>query len=195
MSNKFSITLSAAAIIAITTLVVAPSLAADQDKPAGSATVSSTHTATVMKIDSQDRWVTLKMADGSLVDIQAGPAVKNFAQIKVGDKVTATQQDTVTIEVVPAGQAAPNVTSGSATVTAPAGSKPMGVKVDTTVVSGTVSAIDYGKRLVTLTGPDGNSHTFEVGAGAKKFKNVKKGDVVVLTLKTATAIEVLPAGK
>jgi hypothetical protein len=195
MSTKFSTTLSATALVVLATLVVTPAYVAAQDKPAASVSAGATRTATVAKIDATDRWVTLKLADGTLVDVQAGPEVKNFAQIKVGDRVSATKQDTVSIKVVPPGQAAPNVSGGSATVSAPLGAKPMGIKVDTVVISGAVTAIDYDKRLVTLTGPDGNSRTFEVGPGAQKFKAVKKGDVVVVTLKTATTIQVLPPAK
>ena len=195
MNAKFAIAWSATALVAVANLAASTSFAADQDKPGGTVSASETHTATVTKIDAKDRWVTLKMADGSMLDVQAGSQVKNFAQIKVGDRVSFTQQDTVTVEVVPAGQAAPNVSSGSAVVTAPLGAKPMATKVDTTVVSGSVTAIDYTKRLVTLKGPEGNSHTFEVGPGAKKFKAVKVGDVVILTVKSASTIEVLPPGK
>lgn len=196
MSTKFSFTPSITAIVALAALAAAPAFADAQDQPPPlSATASETRTATVTKIDAQDRWVTLKLADGSLVDVQAGPAVKNFAQIKVGDRVSATQQDTVTIEVVPAGQAAPNVSTGSATVSAPPGAKPMGIQVDTATVSGEITAVDYDKRLVTLKGPRGDSHTFEVGPGAPEFNKVKKGDVVVVTVKSATTIEVLPPAK
>jgi hypothetical protein len=196
MKNKFVSLLSATAVVALATLSAAPVLAADQGKPAGTMSASATRTATVTKIDKKDRWVTLKLADGTLVDVQAGPAVKNFDQIKVGDQVVAEREDTVTIEVLPAGQAAPNVTGGTSVVTAPKGAKPMGVMVDTTVVSGEVTAIDYDKRAVTLRGPAGNSRTIEVGPEVKKFNAVKKGDNVVLTLKTATSIEVTaPAGK
>jgi len=101
----------------------------------------------------------------------------------------------VTIEVVPAGQAAPNLTGGTSVVGAPAGTKPMGVMVDTTVITGAVTAIDYDKRTVTLLGPAGNSRTLEVGPAAKKFNQVKKGDNVVVTLKSATTIEVTAPGK
>jgi hypothetical protein len=171
-------------------------MAAAHDKAGGSVSATATRTATVTKIDKKDRWITLKLADGSLVDVQAGPAVKNFDQIKTGDQVVASQQDTVTIEVLPAGQAAPNLSGGTALVTAPKGAKPMGVVVDTTVVSGEVTAIDYAKRSITLKGPAGNLRTLEVGPGATKFDTIKKGDVVVLTLKTATSIEVAaPAAK
>lgn len=195
MNANFVTTLSATTVIAFATLGTAPALASGQDKPGGSISASTTHTATVTKIDAKDRWVTLKLADGSLLDVQAGPAVKNFAQIKVGDRVRTSQEDTVSIAVVPAGQAAPNVSGGSATASAPLGAKPMGVRVETVMVSGSVTAIDYDKRLVTLLGPEGNSRTFEVGHGAKKFKSVKVGDVVVVTLKSATTIEALPPAK
>ncbi|MDH5256269.1 MAG: hypothetical protein OEW72_10175 [Gammaproteobacteria bacterium] len=195
MKNKLVSLLPAAAAVALLTLGASPLMAADQGKPAGSVSTSVTRTATVTKIDAKDRWITLKLADGSLVDVQAGPTVKNFAQIKVGDQVVASQEQTVTIEVLPAGQAAPNVTGGSSVVGSPMGAKPMGIVVDTTVVSGTVTAIDYQQRLVTLQGPAGNSRTLQVGPAAKKFDQVKKGDVVVLTLKTATAIEVKAPAK
>lgn len=181
--------LSASALTAAVMLVVALPAGA-QDRPGGSVSASETRTATVTKIDAKDRWVTLKLADGTLVDVQCGPAVKNFAQIKVGDKVVASQHDTVSIEVVPAGQAAPNVTGGSSTVSAPLGAKPMGVQVDTVVVSGKVTQIDQAKRTVTLQGPQGNSHSFVVGPEAKRFNEVKMGDVVVMTIKTATSIAV-----
>ena len=194
MNTRFPSLLSVTAAVALATLSAAPVLA-DQAMPGGSISASTTRTATVTKIDQKDRWITLKLKDGTLVDVQAGPAVKNFPQIKVGDKVVANQQDTVTIEVVPAGQAAPNVTGGTAVVTAPAGTKPMGVMVDTTVITGAVTAIDYDKRTVTLVGPEGNSRTIEVGPAAKKFNAVKKGDNVVLTLKSSTTIEVTAPAK
>jgi len=194
MKTKFASLLSVTAALALATLSAAPVLA-DDAMPGGSVSASTTRTATVTKIDTKDRWVTLELADGTLVDVQAGPAVKNFAQIKVGDKVVANQQDTVTIEVVPAGQAAPNLTGGTSVVGAPAGTKPMGVMVDTTVITGAVTAIDYDKRTVTLLGPAGNSRTLEVGPAAKKFNQVKKGDNVVVTLKSATTIEVTAPGK
>jgi hypothetical protein len=186
--------LSAAAAVALAAFSAAPVMA-DDSKPAATVSAAATTTATVTKIDRKDRWVTLKMADGTLVDIQAGPAVKNFAQIQVGDQVTADREATLDVEVLPAGQAAPNVSGGTAVATAPAGSKPLGVVVDTTVVSGTVTAIDYARRSVTLLGPAGNSRTIEVGAGVEKFNAVKQGDNVVLTLKMVTSIEVTTPAK
>ena len=210
MKTKFASLLSVTAALALATLSAAPVLA-DDAMPGGSSSVSATRGATVMpsgsfsatttlkatvtKIDQKDRWITLKMADGSVIDVQAGPAVKNFAQIKVGDLVTASQEDTLAVAVVPAGTAPPNATGGSTTLGAPAGTKPMGVMVDTTMVSGKVTAIDNTPRSVTLLGPDGNSHTIQVGSGVKRLNEVKIGDDVVFTLKKATTIEVTAPAK
>jgi hypothetical protein len=115
MKNNIASLLSVTAAVALTTLGAAPVLAQQAtpgttgsitatrgatEKPSGTVSTNITSTATVAKIDKKDRWITLKMADGSMVDIQAGPAVKNFAQIKVGDLVTASQEETLAIAVV-----------------------------------------------------------------------------------------------
>ena len=204
MKNNIASLLSVTATVALTTLSAAPALAQQAtpgttgsisatrgatEKPSGTVSASITSTATVAKIDKKDRWITLKMADGSMVDIQAGPAVKNFAQIKVGDLVTASQEETLAIAVVPAGTAPPNATGGSSVVSAPLGAKPMGVLVDTTMVSGEVVAIDNTPRSITLRGPDGNTRTIAVGPAVKRLNEVKIGDDVVFTLNKPSTIE------
>jgi hypothetical protein len=59
---------------------------------------------------------------------------------------------------------------------------PGGVVVNTTTVSARVTAIDYAKREVTLLGADGEPFTVKVGPAAVNFDQVKKGDLVNLTL-------------
>jgi hypothetical protein len=192
--HKKTLSLIPAATLALLTLAAAP-VHAQTPPPGGSISITGTITATVTAVDQKDRWVTLKRADGSVVDIQVGPEAKNFPQIKVGDQVTAQHQETVDIVVIPAGQAAPNVSGGSTLVTAPAGSKPLAVQVDTAVVTGQVTAIDYDNRLVTLRGPLGKFRTLAVGPAAKRFNEVKVGDNIQLTLKSSTMIEVTAPAK
>ena len=192
--KKKILSLLSATSVALATVGAVPANA-QTSPPGGSISATQTITATVTAIDKKDRWVTLKRADGSLVDVQVGPAAKNFPQIQVGDQVTAQQQDTVNITIIPAGQAAPNVSGGSTLVTAPAGNKPLAVEVDTTVVTGKVTAIDYDNRLVTVLGPLGNSRTILVGPAATRFNEVKVGENVQITLKSSTTIEVAAPAK
>ncbi len=59
---------------------------------------------------------------------------------------------------------------------------PGGIMVNTTKVSARVTAIDYDQRKVTLLGADGEPFTVKVGPAAVNFDQVKKGDLVNLTL-------------
>ena len=48
---------------------------------------SSSVTATITAIDAKSRAITLKGPQGNEKTVVAGPEVKNFAQMKVGDQV------------------------------------------------------------------------------------------------------------
>jgi len=56
--------------------------------------------------------------------------------------------------------------------------KPGMVTSRLTMVTATVEAIDYDKRIVQLRGKDGNLTTLKVDERAKNFKNAKVGDQV-----------------
>ena len=74
---------------------------------AQSKTVSSemrVETGTVEAIEASTRTVTLRKADGTVVSTVAGPDVKRFAEIKVGDKVTARYYDNVVVRVKQPGE-------------------------------------------------------------------------------------------
>ena len=53
-----------------------------------------TETAIVEAIEASTRTVTLKKPDGTFVTIVAGPDIKRFAELKVGDKVNARYYET-----------------------------------------------------------------------------------------------------
>ncbi|NCZ78899.1 MAG: hypothetical protein EBY02_07380, partial [Burkholderiaceae bacterium] len=55
--------------------------------------------AVVTKVDSKTRTVTLKDKDGTVTNFVAGPEIKNFPQIKVGDRLTVTHELAVVIEL------------------------------------------------------------------------------------------------
>jgi hypothetical protein len=59
---------------------------------------------------------------------------------------------------------------------------PGGVVVNTVDVSARVTAIDKANRKVTLLGPDGDTFTVKVGPEAVNFDQVKKGDLLKVTV-------------
>lgn len=121
-----------------------------------SASRSETLTAKVKKVDVATREVTLVGEDGVETTFKAGPDVKNLAQVKVGDVVSTTLDQSLTLWLLGADQAAPELSVGSDVYRAAPGQKPGGMM--TADVSGvaTVEAIAADKKSVTLKGPKGN---------------------------------------
>ncbi|TFW32224.1 hypothetical protein [Massilia horti] len=149
-------------------------------------------TATVVGIVPATRTISLKRADGRIIDIQAGDEVRNFDKIKVGDKVTAQYTQALSLNLEKGGSA-PAKGSGTTEVTrAPVGAQPGG-KVGTQVdILADVVAVDPKNKVVTLRGPQGNLVDLEV-QDPDQLKRVKKGDQVRAVYSEALAIAVEPA--
>src|SRR4051794_22465045 len=56
-------------------------------------------TATVTGIDPATRTISLKRADGKIVDVHAGEEVRNFDKIKVGDTVTTKHTQALSLDL------------------------------------------------------------------------------------------------
>ena len=171
------------------------SLALAQTPPPvkGGAVLSSvTVTATVTQIDQKTRAVTLKTDDGQEYSFVAGDEVKNLAQVKKGDVVSATYTEALATEVKKGGHAAAG--SVTAAATAQSGAKPAGVVAQQTTVTIAITAIDRTVPSVTFKGPAGNIRTIKV-EHPELLQDVKVGDTVDITYTEALAIKLVKAPK
>jgi hypothetical protein len=159
------------------------------EKPAGVMVDVVTVQATVDSVDAAKRTVTLKMPSGMQRTVKVGPEVKNFDQIKAGDKVTARFLDSVAVVVAKKGEQ-PSASEAQTVEVAAKGEKPGVVVVNTLDITAVVEKIDYKKRVISLKGPEGNVKDFVVDKSVKKFKNIKKGDDVFVRFTEAVAITV-----
>jgi hypothetical protein len=175
-----------AASLLLATSARAETAAAD---PQGEAVIASaTVTATVVKIDQATREVTLKMEDGEEVSFVAGDEVKNLAQLKAGDRVTATYAEALAYEVRKGGEMVAPATAVAGGSAEP-GMKPAGGIARQTTVTVAITAIDPKVPSVTFTGPRGNSRTIKV-MHPEKLEGVSVGDTVELTYTEAFGIKV-----
>jgi len=158
------------------------------DKPAGSVTESSEITATVKSLDVKKRKVVIADADGNTMVINVKPDVKNLDRMKVGDTVRMQYTQTVSLHVRSA-QSGPSASAETSSQVNP-GSMPNKTLVNQAEFVAKVISIDQKKRLVTLVGPQGNEETYEISKQAKKLKNVKAGDEVVVQIKETLAVSV-----
>jgi Cu/Ag efflux protein CusF len=148
-----------------------------------------TATAKVKAVDKETRKVTLAGEEGGDMVVTAGPEVKNFDQIKVGDEVVAVYTKSLVLSLADADE--PPAAGGAAAVgTAPMGAKPAVAGAAKVSLTAEVVKIDKAKRLVTLKGPKGNEVTVEVDPSVKKFDELKVGDDINATYTEAMAIEV-----
>jgi Cu/Ag efflux protein CusF len=153
-------------------------------------------TATVVGVDAATRLVTLKRQDGKVFTFTAGEQVRNFDQLRVGDKVTAEYAAAVSLELKKGGKELRQSSEKQAADRAPAGAKPAGVVGRKVTVLADVVAVDAKKQVVTLRGPAGNIVDLVV-QDPDQLKNIKKGDQVEAVYAEALAIsvEAAPAGK
>ena len=166
-----------------------------QEVKGQSVTASETVTATVTKINQKTREVTIKTEDGQEHSFIAGDHVRNLAQVKVGDKITAVYTEEIAYEVLSHSKAA-GVQTTEAAARAKPGESPAGAMAKQVVVTVEVVAINPAVPSVTFKGPEGNTKTIKV-KDPKKLNGVKVGDMVDITYTESFAVKVdkAPANK
>ncbi len=150
--------------------------------------------AQVVGIDPATRTLTLKGPKGNVVDLVAGDEVKNFDQIKVGDRVVARYAEALTLELKKTKVAAGGAAVREEAAKAKPGERPAVAGARQVTVIADVTAVDPQKSTITLKGPRGNAFTLNVH-NPEQFKVVKKGDQVEVTYTEALALSVEPAPK
>jgi hypothetical protein len=147
-----------------------------------------TATATVQSINAADRTVVLQRPDGSQTTYECGPEVRNFDQLKVGDKITVTAAEELALALIKGG-VPPAAGTSTAIVRAPQGAKPGGKIVDTVGFTAKVVSVNAMGREVTLQLPAGPNKTVKVGPDIN-LADVNPGDDVGVRLTRAIAISV-----
>jgi len=176
------------AILRASGLVLALSLpgwAQVKELPTHTVTLSGT----VETIDHDKRILNIKKSDGSFETLDVPQSAKRFDELKIGDKVSATYNNNVSVRLKPPGE--PAVDTGSATKIGGEGVRPGGtIAVDRTMTA-TIDAIDKSASSITFVGPNGFKYSRLVVDPAV-FDNVKVGDQVDITWNTDVTFSVDP---
>ena len=149
--------------------------------------------ATITAVDKASRDVTLKGPQGNEFVVTAGPDVKNFDKLKVGDQVDMQYIEALTLELKKGGGAPVAKTEKADAVAAKKGEAPGAAAGRQVTVVADVVAVDPAKQIVTLKGPK-QTVNLRVPDPAQ-FKNIAKGDQVQATYTQAVAVAVEPSAK
>ena len=187
--------------IVLAVLVVALSLAQPVSAQTGVVTSSSPGkvgaaqtvdvSATITAIEKSTRTITLKGPKGDEVKVEAGPEVRNFDQLKVGDIVDMRYRETLALELKKGGGMKVEKTEKAGAVGAKPGETPAGVVGRQVTVVGDVIKVDGATQTVTVKGPQ---RTVELKVrDPEQFKLIAVGDQIQATYTEALALAVTPA--
>ena len=139
---------------------------------------TQTISATVEAINVTTRTLTMKGPKGNFMDIVVPETVKRFAEIKVGDTLTARYYENLVIRKKQPGEK--DVDTAAEGVTPGTGARPAGTAAKQRTITATITALDPKVPSITLSGP--NKWTYSARIEDKKvLDQVKVGDKVDLT--------------
>ena len=176
------------AVLGVVLLLAAPAFA--QTKTITGETI--TKTATIEAINYGTRELTIKGPEGKYVTFTAGPEVKRFDALKVGDTITAKYYENLVIRVKLPGEK--DVDSATAGAAPAAGAKPGATVAEQRTITATITEIDSKVPSITFKGPNNWTYSSRV-EDKKALAKVKVGDKVDLTWTQAVLIGVEAAPK
>ena len=186
-------------VAALAMLTVFSTLVLAQNAPAGAVVVQKEKGAVraaktvvvqgaILAIDQQSRRVTIKGGGGNELSLLAGPEVKNFSQLKVGDIVTMNIIQSLALELKKGGTELRQRTESTDTVQAKPGEKPMGGEASSVRIIADVTAVNRKTGMVTLRGPE---RTLDLQVKDQAMlKDITVGDQVEANYVEATVISV-----
>jgi len=148
-------------------------------------------TAVVQAVEPATRTLTLDVGDGKQLELVAGDEIRNFDQIRKGDRVKVRYVVGVVLQLVKGGGGLRGRVVDETASRSAKGEKPAGEALRTVSITADVVAMDRDKQLITLQGVE-RTVDLKVNDPAQ-FENIALGDQVEATITQAAAISVEPA--
>jgi hypothetical protein len=149
-------------------------------------------TATVTAVDKATRSVTLQMPKGDTRTVVASEEVRNFDQIKVGDKLVVKYMEALALELKKDGKEVLGRKHTASMERSEKGQKPGGMATHEVTAVADVVNVDAAKKLVTVKNDKGEMIELNI-KDPEQLKLIKKGDQIQATYTEAMAISLEPA--
>ena len=150
--------------------------------------------AIVTAVDQSQRLVTVRGPQGNEVTLEAGPEVRNLAQVQIGDTVRVVYEQAYIATLTDAEEVSPSVPLTVGAIRAEPGERP-GAAIGTMVtMSVKIESVGPDGLTVTFSGPDGQLTAIYVRREESQafVRSLRPGDIVELTFAEALAIMVEP---
>jgi hypothetical protein len=147
-----------------------------------------TETGTVEAIEHKARVLTLKDETGEMVTVDVPATVGRFDAIQVGDKVSVTYYDNVTVRLKKPGEAPVNM--GELALTQSRSARPGGTLAAQRTMTAVIEAIDPKVPSITFVGPNGWKYSRRI-QDKSVLDQVKVGDRADFTWTEAIQLSVV----
>ena len=146
--------------------------------------------ATIQAVDTAKRLLTIKDEAGIEDTVYAGPEVKRFNELKVGDKIKVQYTESVVLQLRKPGDPVKGDTDAASAAAGTGKSPSVGLaqQLTTTV---TVVSVDEKTPALTVKTSDGRTLTRKV-ENRKNLEGVKAGDRIDITYTQAAVAEIVP---
>lgn len=154
--------------------------------------------ATVDSVDLAKRIVTLKDANGNLVQMNVSKKVNDLDKVKKGDMFVVEHAQAIAVGLTAVAKDAKPGVSGvhSVVISGKGSAKPFEETTDTIYATVKIGTIDYKTRMVTFTLPNGEKQKVKVDQSVLGLEKFKTGDDVMVEFVDDTVIGfVAPAKK
>jgi Cu/Ag efflux protein CusF len=147
--------------------------------------------AVITKIDQEAREVEVRGPRGNVLTLEAGPDIKNFDQLKVGDEVVAEYERSISLTLDKGQHGVVGTTESDLSSRAKPGEKPAAAAGAHYEIVAEVVELDKTSQSVVVRGPE-QTMEFEI-EDPDQFNLIELGDMVTLVVAEAIAIEVREA--
>ncbi len=153
--------------------------------------------AAVTAIDQARRLVTIRGPQGNELTFEAGPEVRNLAQVQVGDIVRLTYEQTYIATRTDAEEVSASVPVAVGAARAEPGERPGGAVGAIVAMTVRVESVGPDGGTVTYSRPDGQLQAIYVRREESQafVRSLRPGDIVELTYAEALAITVEELGE
>jgi hypothetical protein len=186
MRNLLRLLMSVAALVLLATV-------AGAQEPQREAVIQEiTIRGTVEAVDHAARILRVKTDQGNIVTVDVPASYTRFDQVRIGDVVSTTYYDRVSVRLKPAGEAPIDRADTTTTTLAP-GVLPGGTRVTQRITTVRIDSWDPATRIVTFTNSKGQTYTRRIveTLDPKVLAGLKVGDQVDVTRTEATNLAVV----
>jgi hypothetical protein len=145
--------------------------------------------AVVEAIDPAKRTLKLRDPQGRSFSLKADKTVKNFQNLKKGDRIRVDFIESIAVSVRRS-DAPPNAVDTRLVSVAPKGAKPAILLAETVQMAAVVEAVDLKAHTLAIRERNGTRRTVTVDRSFKKLGEVRRGDDVILRMTEALAIRI-----